>query len=155
MRGRKPTPTKLKLLTGNPGKRPINEREPVHPVKIPAAPAHLDEVAKKEWRRITKRLAAVGLVAEVDLATIAGYCQVWSRWIDAEEKVRQFGLVMKGENGFYQSPYLPIANKCLEMLMKYSTLFGFDPSSRSRVKAIPPDAEEDDPLQRLINASAN
>ena len=25
MRGRKPTPTRLKVITGNPGKRPLNE----------------------------------------------------------------------------------------------------------------------------------
>jgi hypothetical protein len=28
MRGRKPKPTYLKLLNGNPGKRPLNEQEP-------------------------------------------------------------------------------------------------------------------------------
>ena len=38
IRGRKPKPTALKLLEGNPGKRPINEHEPVPPkgtVKCP------------------------------------------------------------------------------------------------------------------------
>jgi hypothetical protein len=28
MRGRKPVPTQVKLLRGNPGKRPLNEGEP-------------------------------------------------------------------------------------------------------------------------------
>ena len=28
MRGKKPKPTHLKLITGNPGKRPLNEAEP-------------------------------------------------------------------------------------------------------------------------------
>ena len=31
MRGRKPKPTVLKLLDGNPGKRPLNDREPAAP----------------------------------------------------------------------------------------------------------------------------
>ena len=30
-RGRKPKPTALKVLEGNPGKRPLNDREPVPP----------------------------------------------------------------------------------------------------------------------------
>lgn len=30
-RGRKPKPTALKLLEGNPGKRPINANEPIPP----------------------------------------------------------------------------------------------------------------------------
>ena len=29
-RGRKPKPTALKMLEGNPGKRPLNEYEPKH-----------------------------------------------------------------------------------------------------------------------------
>ena len=35
MRGRKPTPTFLKLVTGNPGHRPINTDEPIVPPALP------------------------------------------------------------------------------------------------------------------------
>ena len=37
MRGRKPTPTHLKAITGNPGKRPINHAEPRPDIIIPTA----------------------------------------------------------------------------------------------------------------------
>lgn len=30
-RGRKPKPTALKVLEGNPGKRPLNDHEPIPP----------------------------------------------------------------------------------------------------------------------------
>ena len=38
-RGRKPKPTALKVLEGNPGKRPLNENEPIPPkgsIKCPS-----------------------------------------------------------------------------------------------------------------------
>lgn len=33
-RGRKPTPTAIKMLEGNPGKRPLNTKEPKYKVII-------------------------------------------------------------------------------------------------------------------------
>ena len=53
MRGRKPKPTVLKLLDGNPGKRTINDREPARRQGIPEMPAGLERrSAKAEWNRI-------------------------------------------------------------------------------------------------------
>ena len=48
--GPKTTPTKLKILHGNPGKRelPKNEVEPKQSDKAPPAPKYLDKVGKKE-----------------------------------------------------------------------------------------------------------
>ena len=34
--GRKPTPTNLKVLKGNPGRRPLNKDEPVPDVRLPS-----------------------------------------------------------------------------------------------------------------------
>ena len=48
----KPMPTALKILTGNRGKRPLNENEPKPKVKKLKPPEYLDKVAKKEWSRI-------------------------------------------------------------------------------------------------------
>ena len=40
-RGRRPKPTALKKLEGNPGKRPLNELEPVPPVASLRCPNYL------------------------------------------------------------------------------------------------------------------
>ena len=37
--GRKPLPTKIKLLRGNPGRRPLNENEPEPEVRLPRSSA--------------------------------------------------------------------------------------------------------------------
>src|SRR5262249_22001030 len=41
MRGRRPKPTRLKVITGNPGKRPLNEHEPRPEPQIPPCPSEL------------------------------------------------------------------------------------------------------------------
>lgn len=46
-RGRKPKPTALKLLEGNPGKRPINEHEPIPPKGTVKCPSWLEQEAKR------------------------------------------------------------------------------------------------------------
>ena len=49
--GSKPLPTVLKVLSGNPGKYPINEDEPDPEVRLPRPLAHLSAAALREWRR--------------------------------------------------------------------------------------------------------
>jgi len=137
-RGRKPTPTRLKLLLGNPGGRPLNALEPRPAAAVPARPPHLAGEAAAEWDRITRELAALGLVTEVDRAALAAYCTCWARWVKAEETISRSGEVLKGENGVYQNPWLAIANRCLELLHKFGAEFGLTPSSRTRVRAPAP-----------------
>lgn len=47
LQGRKPKPTALKILEGNPGKRKLNAKEPTPLKKAPKCPAWLDAEAKK------------------------------------------------------------------------------------------------------------
>ena len=47
--GRKPKPTALKKLEGNPGKRKLNTKEPVPGKGMPDCPKWLLPVAKEEW----------------------------------------------------------------------------------------------------------
>ena len=46
-RGRKPKPTAIKELEGNPGKRPLNDAEPKPEHKAPPCPKWLEPEAKK------------------------------------------------------------------------------------------------------------
>ena len=80
----------------------------------------------------------LGLVTEVDKAALAGYCQAWARWVEAEEQLTRFGAVIKSPSGYpIQSPYLPIANKALDQMTRLLVEFGMSPSSRSRVDLQP------------------
>ena len=59
-RGRKPKPTALKVLEGNPGKRPLNDREPVPPRAALKCPAWLLPEAKKGMEAARARAGSHG-----------------------------------------------------------------------------------------------
>lgn len=148
--GRKPQPTALKLLHGNPGRRPLNESEPKPNATLPKPPAHLSPVAKKEWRRAGKLLRDLGLLSDLDWAAFAVYCQSWSRWVEAEEALSTYGLMLKSPNGFpIQSPYLAIANAAMSQIRSLLSEFGLSPASRTRVSALPT-SDKLDPMERLL-----
>lgn len=59
LRGPAPKPTALRIIEGNLGHRPLNQREPKPLVGEPDVPAHLSRDAKKEWRRLVPILLAM------------------------------------------------------------------------------------------------
>jgi len=136
MRGRKPKPTLYKELAGNPGHRPLNDREPIPPSELPECPEHLQGEARAEWFRICAALKAMGLLTAADHALLEAYCVTYARWLDAEAKLKEFGTIVKSPNkGFpMTSPYLHVANSSLEQLRKLAVEFGLSPSSRSRIR---------------------
>src|SRR5262245_15675518 len=52
-RGQAPMPTRLKILRGNPGRRPLNDAEPKPEAGIPKCPSWLSRKEKAEWKDIT------------------------------------------------------------------------------------------------------
>ena len=135
-RGRKPKPTLYKQLAGNPGHRPLNDREPVPPDELPECPEHLQGEARAEWFRICAALKVMDLLTSADHALLEAYCVTYARWLQAEEMVKKFGLIVKSpDKGFpMTSPYLHVANSSLEQLRKLAVEFGLSPSSRSRIR---------------------
>jgi P27 family predicted phage terminase small subunit len=149
MAGRRPKPTALKILQGNPGKRALNKHEP-KPTGVPTCPSHLAAKAKAEWKRIGKELRAVGLLTVVDRAALAAYCTVYARWIDAEEQIQKFGTVIKSpKSGFpIANPYVGVSNTALDLMRKFCVEFGLTPASRTRLQVEP--ASGTDPFEEFM-----
>ena len=68
MAGRKPKPTAIKKLEGNPGKRKLNTKEPIPAKGMPECPQWLLAEAKKEWERLADLMNQMGVLTEVDMA---------------------------------------------------------------------------------------
>ena len=136
-RGRKPKPTALKLVQGNPGNRPLPEDEPEieAPSELPDPPDHLDAEACREWNRTGAILLAAGLLTELDYSALALLCVAHSRHKEATDQMQKFGMLQIAPGTGYpmQSPYLAISNKAMDQMMKIHAEFGMSPSSRTRV----------------------
>ncbi len=118
--GRKPQPTALKVLKGNPGRRPLNEAEPKPEVLLPSPPAHLPPAARREWRRSGAFLVEMGLMTDLDVAARAAYCVAYSHWVDAEHQMRKHGILMKSTRGEpTRSPYWFISTKSMDLMRSF------------------------------------
>jgi P27 family predicted phage terminase small subunit len=151
MRGRRPKPTRLKILTGNPGKRPLNPHEPKPEAAIPECPPELGPVARQEWDRMVEQLAPLRVLTPLDRSALAAYCVAYALWAEAVEQTQKYGVMVKSPTGYpIQSPYVSIANRQTEIMMRIASEFGLTPASRSRISA----PREDEPnLFTLAEAS--
>lgn len=139
MAGRRPLPTAVKQMRGNPGKRPLNDAEPKPDTTMPQAPTHLNKAGRAEWRRVARRLHNAGVLTYVDRGVLAVYCQAYGRWAEAEVELRQRGEVIETTNGnLVQSPWLQIANKAMEQMIRAARELGLTPASRSAIKVEKP-----------------
>jgi P27 family predicted phage terminase small subunit len=150
MRGRKPTPTAIKRLTGNPGKRGLNRAEPTLPPAAPTAPRHLSPAAKKVWKRIAPQLAAARVLADVDTNALALYCTSYARWLEAETALQTDGLTVETKHGPAPHPMLRISRLAWDQVVKLSGEFGITPSARTRLKIDPGDAGEKSLAEQLF-----
>lgn len=145
-RGPAPKPTNLKVLQGNPGKRQLNENEPKFQTSsdVPEPPPFLSKYAKKEWKRLAPLLYKNKLLTEADISALAAYCQSYHRWVEAEKLIRTYGYSSETDKGnIIQRPEVSIANKAMEMMLKYGKEFGLTPSSRSNLHIENPEEEKD------------
>src|SRR4051794_32040209 len=140
MRGRPPKPSRIKALTGNPGKRPLNAHEPRPAPAVPECPPELSALARQEWVRLSAELSKLNLITLLDRGTLAAYCAAYAFWTEALQQLEKYGTMVKSPTGYpIQSPYLAIANRQAEIMMRVASEFGFTPASRSRISTPPPD----------------
>jgi P27 family predicted phage terminase small subunit len=134
-RGPAPKPTALRIIEGNPGKRPLNRNEPKPTPKIPSRPEWLNAEAKREWSRIVPELDRIGLLTIVDRAAITAYCSAWSKVVQAERHMQEEHTLL--------SPWWTIWKDAVRQVRAFCAEFGLTPSSRGRM-TVPGHVEDDD-----------
>jgi P27 family predicted phage terminase small subunit len=60
--------------------------------------------------------------------------RAYALWAEATEAIQKFGTMVKPPSGYpIESPYVSIANRQAEIMMRIASEFGFTPASRSRI----------------------
>jgi len=137
-------PTHLKLLEGNPGKRPINKREPRPKKRKIKPPVFFNVNALAEWQRVAPELEHLGLLTDIDITALAAYCVSYSRWLAAEADIEENGPVIEGKHGRYKNPAVTVANSYLRQMRSFASEFGLTPASRPRL-SVPKTSDPNDP----------
>jgi P27 family predicted phage terminase small subunit len=142
LRGPPPKPTALRILEGNPARRPLNSNEP-QPRKLSQVdpPSDLPEEGKAVFRSLSKELIACGLMTSVDVEPFYRYVKLLLEYRHADREVGgKYVIPFKDEGGrlkyFLPNPWLSIRDKAMDRLLRLEKEFGMTPSSRVRMVAI-------------------
>ncbi len=153
-RGPLAKPTALKILQGNPGKRPLPKREPKPKptLSIPQPPDHLPALGKSAWQSLASPLHALDLLTDLDLHALESYCTAYAFWrlMLVEVQTRGHTLAVEDENGNlkYTQP-TPEARLMLNYaaeMSRWSKVLGLGPAYRVGLNADPNSQDDADPL---------
>lgn len=141
--GRKPKPTVLKELAGNPGGKTLNDQEPKPaPAQADHVPYRLLPKARRFWKDNADRLTALGLLTEIDIPAFQLMASHYAVAVQAAEVIRDEGLLTEDEHGLQRKhPALQVMRDHSAAFRTYAAEFGMTPSSRSRVRAEVPEEQ--------------
>lgn len=161
--GRRPKPTKLKKLNGNPGKRELNEKEPTPPIGEPAMPPSLGELAREYWKSLVPELAPMGILSSLDGKSLAAYCHAYEQWVAADKEISARGILIEepildkegNEVGtkLKRNPADIASQSWLKIMKSFLIEFGMTPSARSRLRVEKPPGEEKDPMESFLKGN--
>jgi P27 family predicted phage terminase small subunit len=142
-RGRKPTPTSLKVLRGNPGKRRLPEGE-IQPLAGHLAPPdYLSGTALAHWEQTAPLLHAYGLLTQLDTMAWGMASTTWGLFLEARAIVAQDGQVVATfREGEKKHPAATLLRSWADLYLKLAIEFGMTPTARValHVGRIEPDA---------------
>jgi len=119
----------------------------------PFCPAWLDIMAKREWRRIAPVLKKLGLLTVIDRTALAGYCQSYARWREAEMLISKINLLYSKQDKIVKkSHFVREAQRYLEICKSMCVEFGMTPSSRGRMLLPNENKKEKDDFEKLLDS---
>jgi P27 family predicted phage terminase small subunit len=156
-----PVPFPLKVLRGNPGKRPMRpEPQPEIAADVPEPPAFITGYGADEWWRTAPELHRLRLLTRIDVPALAAYCHAYGQWRMAAESLAKMqandpvmnGMIIKTKYGdAAMNPLVSIARKHAGDVIRYAAEFGLTPVARTRLAAggyVPPSHGKFDGLLR-------
>jgi P27 family predicted phage terminase small subunit len=140
--GRHKKSTSLKVLSGNPGKRPIDLDEVKPAPADDPCPKWLDRYDKEVWKEIYPKLEKNGQLAETDILDFTNMCisagLIRKAYMDMKKAKK---LTETTPSGYRQQiPEIGIINTAIKNVTTLCAKFGMSPSDRSGL--INPKAKE-------------
>lgn len=118
----------------------------------------IDEVALQKFEQLVNELSEVGVLANVDIDLLGGYCTAYSAYVRSTKMLLMQNMVEEQENKLgaitkVQNPYIKIQQSYLDKMIKIASLFGLSPADRTRIAHVNPSDknEKSDPLIELLS----
>lgn len=157
--GRRPKPTALHVLNGNPSKKKLNDREPKPPAGDVIPHDQVSQVAKAVWAELAPVGLAMGTLTTADVSAFATLCEL--------EATRRLASAQKDVEGFtpflmttitdsagnehpkvQEHPAIKLERNTAAALRPYYEKFGLEPVGRARI-SVP---KQDEPVSKWAGA---
>lgn len=153
----------VSALQGNYGKKEIEERLKKEKAItgssdniVPPVFIQEDIVALGEFYRIVDELLKVEIATNIDTNNLGLYCKEYSTYDLATQQLEEEGYILlhtnkAGAENTKKNEWYSIQQTALNNMIKLSSLYGFDPSSRAKIAHLQPSSKEEveDPLVAL------
>ncbi|MGP9437415.1 phage terminase small subunit P27 family [Ewingella sp. AOP8-B2-18] len=115
--------------------------------RAPKPPIYLDEIANQQWKARAKQLADRDDLTPADWGNLELFCVNYSMYRKAVEDLARRGFsITNSQGGESRNPSLSAKADAEKIMIKMSSVLGFDPVSRRRN---PVEVDEEDALDRL------
>lgn len=118
-------------------------------------PKWLDDIAKKEFKRIVREMEQTGILTNIDVDMLALYCDAYSQYIQCCEVIRREGLMVEYTNKAAETnkvphPLLSKKKQLFEQMKALATEFGFTPSARAKIAIPKQEKKEETKFDKLF-----
>jgi len=131
--GRRPQPTKLRVLRGNPSKKRLNPAEPQPPAGEVVRPSGLSAGAVVVWAELAPICLAMGTLTTADVRVFGTLCELQATLLLASASKADL-------NPIESAGAIKLERDTAATLRPYYALFGLEPVSRARVSVPKTDA---------------
>lgn len=107
----------------------------------------INDVAKKEWRRIVRELNKIQIVGNLDYANLGGYCNAYANYIQVTEilKDQTYYIERKTRTGtiIVKNPLVDIQTNYAAEMRRFAALCGLTIDSRLKAAVVKTEKTED------------
>lgn len=147
-KGRPPHPLGIRLLRGNPGKRPIREDLPRPRAQAPRRPAHLTGYARRWWEQTVPALVQLGIVSAIDRTALELAASTYQEWRELTDAIADAGgpvyssRTLAGEVVYRSRPEVVMRARAGRELVALLQDFGCTPAGRMKIGSRPQGDDE-------------
>ena len=136
MSGPRPVASVLKLIRGDSHTERLRQDKPKMARAPVLPPGTVLSVAENEmWNYLLEHVYVAGVHSTGDGAAFVKVARLWARVNEADDKVRQFGMVMKGASKLELQPFTRLSRDLWQQLGIALAEIGATPSGRVRIAA--------------------
>lgn len=135
----------LRVLEGNPSRRPINDAEP-RPGGEAGCPDYLSADAKLKWADVMASVPP-GMITPADAPLLEAFCEAWAQFKLATEQLHAapepdlfgdgIGRSQRLVRAGIPSPWLKVRADAAKTMATLATRLGLSPADRSGLKLTP------------------